>query len=513
MRVATVSTPSCPRCDAPVQGDYQYCPECAYRLRAPAPEPYEQPPAGGRSGGLLLALGAVVLLAAGYLVGLKILGPDAPPAYLPPPKPQALTVAGLQDHLVLIPPGTATYVRETVYDVPDDDTALQRLWAEFAAGEPLVVDDDPETDDRPMTFQEMFERPEAIPRWNAKAAAHYESVRQAGAPKEVQLPEPKEVHLPVQTQPFLMMTHEVSRGQYAEFLNAVQNAPELLALLARQDWVGEVLWRPPPGDKGRQDYARHYRNRWWQRVAEHHRQDDGREPERPSWLEQDALSDEQGGILLVPPSWVLIDPYGSISWELEPRTEDLPVTDISWWDAHIFVVWARHELGISTLALPNAAQWMRAFHGGHPRKEPDDFDEEGDAGWTWPWGSTTDPNGCNCLNFPPNETTPVLRHVLRRYNWHGGKTVHGVLNMAGNAAEWVDNWVEELPAGPMGGPYRTRNWEYLDKDRLIPTPNAFTAGGSYLAGIDDCGLPLRATLNKCVRAVHVGFRLIMYPVG
>ena len=152
------------------------------------------------------------------------------------------------------------------------------------------------------------------------------------------------------------------------------------------------------------------------------------------------------------------------------------------------------------------------FHGGHPSKPVDDFDDVGLEGWQWPWGNAIDPTGCNCLNFPLNDPTPQLRHVRRRYGWHEGKTVHGVLNMAGNAAEWVDNWIAEVPLGPIEGRYHARNYELRgDKKELIP--GNFAAGGSYIAGIEDCGLPLNATYDKCAREVHVGFRLIIRDPG
>ena len=106
MRVATISTTTCPRCYAPVGGDFKYCPECAYRLRAsPPPEP--APTQAGRRGPFLLALSAALLLLGGYLVGQLVLGEREPSVQLVQAVPQPMTVLGIQDQLVPIPAGMA----------------------------------------------------------------------------------------------------------------------------------------------------------------------------------------------------------------------------------------------------------------------------------------------------------------------------------------------------------------------------------------------------------------------
>jgi formylglycine-generating enzyme required for sulfatase activity len=509
MRVATIPEITCPRCEAPIRGDFKFCPECACRLKAGPPPAPPAPERGRWKGILLLTAFGLVLLVAGYFVGAEILGAATapPPVYAPDPAPRRLTAHDIPENLVPIPAGTATYVGESAYVVPSLDRAVERLMDDFG------------TDGGPALLDAVLAEPERLTRWPRLLASFYE--------RTSDLVEEKLLSVPVETQPFLMMSYEVSRGQYEEFLRAVQQSPDLLT--RREEFVRD-LWRPT----GDASYARYYWDQWWLKVAQYdyrRRQDErlqrleraGLDPEdeeaeppvqvreRPAWLEGDGLTDAQAVLLLVPPSWVRLDADGGLTWEMPPGTEDLPVTEICWWDAHMFVVWARDLLGIGTLELPNGAQWMRAFHGDHPRRPPDDFNETGEAGWRWPWGNTADVTGCNNLNFPLNQETPVLRDVRRRYAWHEGRTVDGVLNMAGNAAEWVDNWEAHRGGAGGDGPYLPHTLETHPDGR--PILSAYTAGGSFLSGIEDCGLPLNATLNKCAREVQVGFRLVMRAVA
>lgn len=484
MPVATVSQSVCPRCEEPVQGDYKFCPACAFRLRPGAP-PVDEGPVPGRPWGLLLAVGGILLVVGSYFVGRQ----DSlePPEVLPDPGEQHLRVADIQDHLMPIDPGIATYQGETVYELPGGDEAIQSLWQDFA-------------DEGGTSFlQGVLERPFVLGRWTRLAAAFHERT-------DALLVE-KQRHVPVENRRFLMMAYEVTRGQYAEFLRSIDADPTFVT--ARWQGFVDLLWRPTEEPA----YAHYYWDRWWLQVADHARETSGRELARPAWLERSntRLSDSQGVLLLVPPAWMAVDAAGGLSWSVEPGTEDLPVTGVSWWDATLFAAWVRTIQGIPNLDLPTEADWLRVFHGNHAAKPDDDFEPKKD-GWRWPWGDEIDPNGCNNLNFSLNAPKPHLRSVRRRYYWHEGKTVEGVLNMAGNAAEWVANWIPRRAGDRTDGPYYPQRSEENEETGKV-LDEALILGGSYLSGIEDCSSRARTKLHKCDRAPHVGFRLMIEPAG
>jgi len=101
----------CPRCGAPVTGEYKFCPTCACRLQSNATlEPEPVAPAS-RWPQLLLALVMGVLLAALIVVGWRLFG--EPPAR--PPEREEDTFAGpftvrnLRDRMVHLHEATATW--------------------------------------------------------------------------------------------------------------------------------------------------------------------------------------------------------------------------------------------------------------------------------------------------------------------------------------------------------------------------------------------------------------------
>ena len=73
MRVASIQKTTCPRCHVPVEGDFKYCPECAFRLRPGLQEPPEAPTPAG-PGTLVLAIVGLALLVGGIVVGVFLFG-------------------------------------------------------------------------------------------------------------------------------------------------------------------------------------------------------------------------------------------------------------------------------------------------------------------------------------------------------------------------------------------------------------------------------------------------------
>lgn len=182
----------CPRCGAPITGDYKFCPACAFRLRGVDVE--SPPPASGSRWrtGFVVATAAAVLLAAA-VVGILLFHPTwlaRPRPETPPAPPEwrsyvspAFDVARLRDDLVEIGPGFA-------YQVPVD--ALE---------------------------DEMRE-----------------AVR-ARFPDAVVL----DARIPY---PLRILRYEVTRGQYDEFLRDVYDHPERLPRRWREEMRASGIASP-----------------------------------------------------------------------------------------------------------------------------------------------------------------------------------------------------------------------------------------------------------------------------
>jgi formylglycine-generating enzyme required for sulfatase activity len=107
--------------------------------------------------------------------------------------------------------------------------------------------------------------------------------------------------------------------------------------------------------------------------------------------------------------------------------------------------------------LPRDAEWTRAA--------------QGDDGRKWPWGNTPpDATRANCRPHGPGDTTPVGAYPA-------GASPYGLLDVAGNVWEWVDD-----------GDYVVR-------------------GGAFDTDADDvmCGARLK---GDYVNDLYVGFRVV-----
>lgn len=100
---------------------------------------------------------------------------------------------------------------------------------------------------------------------------------------------------------------------------------------------------------------------------------------------------------------------------------DLPRTNVSWYDAVAFCGWLSNRTG-QKIRLPTEQQWQRAAQGNDGRK--------------YPWGNQ-EPNNTLC-NFEGNvgHMTPVTQYPK-------GISPFGVMDMSGNAWEWclTEWWV------------------------------------------------------------------------
>jgi sulfatase modifying factor 1 len=115
---------------------------------------------------------------------------------------------------------------------------------------------------------------------------------------------------------------------------------------------------------------------------------------------------------------------------------DHPVVFASWNDAAAFCQWSGKR-------LPTNAEWEKAARA--------------DRELRWPWGDTFDGRLLNWVGAKTGGTLPVM-------SFPDGASPYGVLNLAGNAWEWVNDFYDPTyyargpeidPQGPVTGRERT----------------------------------------------------------
>ena len=154
-----------------------------------------------------------------------------------------------------------------------------------------------------------------------------------------------------------------------------------------------------------------------------------------------------------------------------PGEEDHPVVWMSWNDANAYCLWARKR-------LPTEAEWEKAARGGDAR--------------LWPWGSEWDSARANTADTGRKATTPVG-------SYPAGASPYGLVDMAGNVWEWVNDWHSPFyyqsgadhsrnPIGPEGG-----------QDRVL-------RGGGFNNGLADVRTANRHKGGMAGYAADHGFR-------
>lgn len=156
------------------------------------------------------------------------------------------------------------------------------------------------------------------------------------------------------------------------------------------------------------------------------------------------------------------------SWE----TDNYPVTSITWDDAKIFCEWVGKR-------LPTEAEWEAAAHGSTPR--------------LWPWGDIWDSSKANTAEAGIGRSTPIG-------SYPSGASPYGILDMAGNVAEWVADAYSTNYSG-LSTPVDPRVPD------LSPNQQArVVRGGSYSLLSDAARTSARSKWHPASGSRDIGFR-------
>jgi formylglycine-generating enzyme required for sulfatase activity len=155
-----------------------------------------------------------------------------------------------------------------------------------------------------------------------------------------------------------------------------------------------------------------------------------------------------------------------------------PVTDLDWDDAKGYVAWLSQKTG-KTYRLPTESEWEYVARAGTTT--------------TYPWGRTVDKDKANCLGC----TSDPVKKAIDTGSFP--PNAFGVHDMAGNAAEWVEDcWSDNYRGAPTDGSAWTKP---VCRERVL-------RGGSFNNDPRYLRSAARFKYDQNVRFYTNGFRVV-----
>jgi formylglycine-generating enzyme required for sulfatase activity len=155
--------------------------------------------------------------------------------------------------------------------------------------------------------------------------------------------------------------------------------------------------------------------------------------------------------------------------------EEHPVLQVSWNDARAYCEWAGGR-------LPTEAQWEKAARGIDGR--------------IYTWGNELPDN--NLLSY----NNKVIKDAMKVGKYPKGASPYGVLDMAANAKEWVNDWYDENYY--RSSPYRNPQGPANGLKRVERGGNWYSEARSVRVAIRNYDLP-----DRCYDTL--GFRCVRLP--